>query len=241
MKRFVIVSLILFLFSRPVFPENDLFGWLNRLRKVKMLPELVEDRILTRTARDYAETLLAENRFSHRDSIHKTALDRYRVWGGTSTIVGEIIGTGPTLSAVEEAWERSAEHLELLLKPDWTHTGAGKAEADGRKVWVVLFTVRRVRNLRLKGNEQEGSALGYFLSGSFVSAEIKTPLLFSGIARLEPLSFQPETGAFLFFIPLEAADLYTRLGYLSQEERIIITDVFYPLRSATFFPEREPQ
>ncbi|MBA7481714.1 hypothetical protein ES707_17188 [subsurface metagenome] len=226
----------LIILSTGLFPdsEGEVLEWLNDLRDKNGLAELEQERILALTAREYAETLKLHNRLSHRDLDRKTALDRFQAHGGSSLIVGEIIGLGPDLRAVAQAWLESAKHLEVILKKNWTHSGAGVAAISGRKIWVVLFTIKLVEDLRIGAQAQ-----GYTVSGAFNTDDVQKPVLLSGITRLEPLKWDPKTGAFLFYIPSSASSLYHRLGYRTLEGRMKITDAFYPDRIATFFPEKE--
>ncbi len=235
MKRLILTLTFLLIFIR-LFSDENVYLQINRLREKSGLKELKRDSVLTATASGYAGVLLTRNRLSHRDPIQRTALDRFRANGGTSTIVGEIIGSGPDLGQVMQAWEDSNQHLEVILKPNWTHIGAGLASDPGRRIWVVLFTINRVENLRLLENGE-----GYILSGSFIPDEAEQPILLSGISGIEPTAWQNQSRSFQYRLPYSAAKLYHRLGYISREGQIKITDVFYPDRLATFFPGMEPR
>ena len=235
MKRLILILTFLMIFVR-LFSDENVFLQINALRERSGLKELKQDSILRLTAIGYAEALLTRNHLSHRDPIEKTALDRVRAHGGTNTIVGEIIGSGPDLDQVLSAWEESSRHLEVILKPSWTHMGAGLASGSDRRIWVILFTIKRVESLRLLKDRG-----GYILSGNFIPDEVEQPILLSGISRIKPLAWQNQSRSFLYHIPDSAAMLYHRLGYISKEGLVKITDVFYPDRLATFFPEREPR
>ncbi|MBA7582026.1 hypothetical protein ES708_23946 [subsurface metagenome] len=81
----------------------------------------------------------------------------------------------------------------------------------------------------------------FMLSGFLIPEEAEQPLLFSGINLLSPFRWEPETGYFSFSIPLQSGMDYHRLGFRSRDSQIKITDVFYPERLLTSFPERVRQ
>jgi len=220
----------------PLFSEADLSEPLNSLRVQRGLPILREDKVLDLVAAEYARELLERQALSHRGSNGKRALSRYRSYGGTSVIIGEIIGSGVDLNGVIRAWRQSPAHLGAIRKADWTHLGWGIARSGMNRIWVVLFTVKKVENLRL---EKENGV--FMLSGFLIPEEAKQPVLYSGINLLSPSKWEPETGYFSFAIPLKSGMDYHRLGYRSENSQIKITDVFYPERLLTSFPEREHQ
>ena len=220
----------------PIFSESDLTEPLNNLRTQKGLARLKEDDVLSLAAVEYARELLERKILSHQGREGERALSRYRSYGGTSVIIGEIIGSGIDSNAVIRAWRQSPAHLGAIIKADWTHLGWGIAKSGTNRIWVVLFTVKRVEKLRL---EKKNGV--FMLSGFLISERAEQPVLFSGINLLPPSKWEPETGYFSFSIPLQSGMDYHRLGYSSRESEIKITDVFYPERLLTSFPERERQ
>lgn len=235
MKRYSFIIIVL-LTAVPLFSEPDLAEALNNLRVQRGLAILKQDRVLRQVASDYAEELLERKILSHQGRGGERALSRYRSCGGTSVIVGEIIGSGVDLNQVIRAWQQSPTHLGAIIKEDWTHLGWGTVRGSVNRIWVVLFTVKRVENLKL---EKKNGV--FMLSGFLITEEAEQPVLFSGINPLSPLKWEPETGYFSFSIPLKSGMDYHRLGYSSRDSQIKITDVFYPERLLTFFPERERQ
>ncbi|MBA7648298.1 hypothetical protein ES703_56083 [subsurface metagenome] len=227
---------VFLLLTSALFAQDNVFKALNLIRGERGLKELCQDPLLARTAGRYAETLIGSNRLYHRGPVHGTALDRLRAGGGTASIVGEIIGAGPEPDSVLEAWQNSRNHLELILKPGWTHMGVGFCSRLDRKVWVVLFSIYRVENLSIVKEEE-----GYSLTGTFLTAEAGAPVLLAGVSILEPRLWDVQGRSFRYLIPYSAAGLYHRLGYISTRGELIITDVFYPDRLATFLQELEPR
>jgi len=235
-KSLLPLILIFFLASAGLHAQEDLLVWLNRSRLDLGLAELREEGILSRTAREYALALLNSKWLSHRDAAGRTALERYRAQGGTAVRIGEVIGAGASAGAVARAWMESPGHREVILRPEWTHAGWGRAQAGELRVWVILFTRQRVEGLRLR---LEAGA--YRLEGVLNCGEAGRPVLFSGLRLLEPERRQADTGAFVFLIPLQAGSLYHRLGSLDGEGRFTLACVFYPEKLLTSFPEREPR
>lgn len=220
----------------PLFSEPDLTDALNRLRAQRGLTILREDKVLDLVAAEHARELLERQALSHRGSNGKRALSRYRSYGGTSVIIGEIIGSGVDLDEVIRAWQQSPVHMGAIRKGDWTHLGWGIARSGMNRIWVALFTVKRVENLRLE--KRNGV---FMLSGFLIPEEAEQPVLYSGINLLSPSKWEPETRYFSFAIPLQSGMDYHRLGYWLENSQIKITDIFYPERLLTSFPERERQ
>ncbi len=210
----------------PAGAAQDLAAWAGGARSREGLPALEEDAALAAAAGAYAGTLLALGGLSHRGPDGGGPLDRYRARGGTSLTVGEILGAGASLEAVGEAWLASPTHREVLLGAAWTHLGAGCAGEGRKRVWVVMFTARRIVGLRLDTDPRGGWAL----SGRLLEAG--GPVLLSGGRPLSPEDWDPATGRFRF--RLAAADFprYQRLGWRDAAGEVHVTD--------TFFPERLP-
>lgn len=235
MKRYSFI-LVLLSAAIPLVSEPDLTEPLNNIRAQRGLVILKGDKVLSLVASEYARELLERKILSHQGRGGERALDRYRNYGGTSVIIGEIIGSGVDSNVVIRAWQQSPAHLGAIIKADWTHLGWGTARDGINRIWVVLFTVKRVEKLKV---EKKNGV--FMLSGFLIPEEAEQPLLFSGINLLSPSNWEPETGYFSFSIPLQSGMDYHRLGYSSMDSQIRITDVFYPERLLTSFPERERQ
>ena len=242
MKRvarfFAVLPILLFLFHLPPSPPAALAQGaepaaarvcmlLNDLRVQRGLSQLGSDPLLEQTAAAYAADLRGRGVLSHVDELGRRALQRFQAGGGTTVLVGEVLGTGADPASVAAAWEASTSHREVLLNPLWTHCGAGSASAGETTVWVVLFTSHRVyplEILRCSG--------GYLVRGRLALDQAEEPVLISGIEPIVPLEWDPATGAFSFFVSREREGIYHRLGYRSGENTLVVTNTFYPVRAA---------
>jgi hypothetical protein len=217
------VSLILTLSAVRAFtaePENPL-PWLNSLRSASGAGALGVDPLLMKTAENYARALAGLGRISHTGPDGSDALTRYLRNGGTSAKVGEIIGVGEGLSRIEAAWLSSPDHRSAILKPFWTYSGWGMAPVGEQQVWVILFTWTRTAGLEVR----EDGRGGLWIGGEFLPSDVRTPLLISGIEEFEAASWEPVPRRFAFFLPSALRTGYIRLGYISIDGGLVITDV----------------
>jgi uncharacterized protein YkwD len=246
----------------PQAHGDEMLGWISTIRGAVGLGPLEMDPILEHVAGEYAHELARRGVLSHRDARGRDALDRTQLAGGTATIIGEILGSGPGPAEVGAAWAASRTHRSVVENPLWTHVGAGCTVLGTRQVWVVLFAAKRIRSLRIEalGGSQAGSSdrrsadyesavsagaapagsvdePGYQVSGRLPPGTDLQPLLLSGLRVVEPELWLPETGEFLYRLPSGARDLYHRLGYRDSQGRVTITDAFYPGRATTSFRE----
>jgi hypothetical protein len=242
MKRaagiFAVLPILLVLLLLPPFPPAALAQGgvpgtdrvctlLSDLRVRRGFSRLGRDPLLERTAAAYAADLRRRGVLSHVDESGRRALQRYKALGGTTVLVGELLGSGADPAAVAAAWEASAGHREVLLNPLWTHCGVGSAVTGGTTIWVVLFTSHRIYPLEI--TRRSG---GYLVRGRLASDRAEEPVLISGIERIDPLRWDPATGEFSFFLPRERGEIYHRLGYRSRDETLVVTDTFFPVKAA---------
>ncbi len=162
--------LFLLLAGAAAHAQTDPLSWVNGIRRAAGSPDLVPDALLSRTAERWAMRLARTGVLSHRGADGSSALDRYRALGGTEIRVGEILGAGPSLREVENAWRKSDEHREVALTPGWTHVGWGRQPSGGQEVWVVLFCQKLVEELRI-----DERTAGLAVSGRFVEASAERP------------------------------------------------------------------
>jgi hypothetical protein len=214
-------------------------GWVSRFRAAHGLAALAEpageragDLALQKAAAAYAAVLAASGRIAHRDGEGRSALARYRAAGGSAARVGEILGTGPSLSAVTAAWEASPAHAAAALDPRWTHAAAGRAQAGGSEYWVVLFAEQRVAGFKLT-MEPGGT---YRISGIFLDPRAADPELWSGLQAMPPEAWDPARREFRFLLPAGAGLRYHRLGFRTAEGQFRLAGAFYPRLAAAARP-----
>jgi uncharacterized protein YkwD len=116
MKRPLLASLLLALLCFAAAAEDNPLAWANALRSRVGSVSVEADPLLSKTAASWAGALAAAGALSHKGTDGSSALDRYQRLGGTEVRVGEILGAGPDLAAVEAAWEKSPDHLPLVLR-----------------------------------------------------------------------------------------------------------------------------
>ena len=215
----------------PAWAQNNALAWVNGLRAAGGLPRLREDEVLARTALDWARVLAAAGRISHRGADGTDALDRYRAHGGTEVRVGEIIGAGPGLAAIETGWERSQPHRALALRSSWTHGGAGTWPAGrGSEVSVVVFCQKLVDHLEITRGDRE-----LLLSGRFTQKNASGALLLTGMDGRQPEEWNPGTRFFFFRLAAAGIPPYIRLGFVTPEGAFSLTNAFL-LRSQPVTP-----
>jgi hypothetical protein len=191
-------------------PQADPLSWVNGLRRTAGVRQLAPDAVLSLAAARWAEALAAAGVISHRGADGSSALDRYRAAGGTEVRVGEILGAGPSLAAIEKGWQASEEHHRLTVASPWTHAGWGSSATGHGAVWVVLFCEKLVEDLAIAQGPQ-----GLVISGRFLPAGALDGLLYSGLAAVTPRSWDAATRVFTFVIPEDLKADYLRLGFLA--------------------------
>ena len=201
-------------------------AWVNGLRTQRGLPQLGVDPLLEEAAAAYAADLGRRGVLSHVDELGRRALERVHAAGGTTVLVGEILGSGAALRSVAAAWEASTDHREIVLNPLWTHCGSAALGYGTTAVWVVLFTSHRIWPLEILHCDG-----GYLIRGRLAAAGAEAPVLLSGIEPVDPLHWNPSSRQFSFFVPTERERIYPRLGYRSGEDALVVTNTFYPLRA----------
>lgn len=199
--------------------QESPLGWINSLRGSAGAPVVEQDEVLSRAARAWAKALASSGVLSHRGVDGSTALDRYRAQGGTEVRVGEIIGAGSGLPAVERGWAASPDHRQLTEDPAWTDAGWGVATTGSTEVWVVVFCQKLVDDLKL-----DLTGGGLVVSGAFVPGAAVQAFLYDGLSPVAPDSWDPSTRSFSFRVT--DATGYFRLGYVSAGGSFKLTNAF---------------
>jgi hypothetical protein len=217
------------LLAFPRMLPADPLAWLNAARAAAGAPAVGVDGLLSDTAARWAGMLAEAGVLGHRGADGTNVLDRYRALGGTEAHVGEILGAGPSLEAVEEGWLASASHRKLALEASWTHAGWGSARAGAAEVWVVVFCEKRALGLTIV---QEPDRL--LIEGAFGSAAVR-PVFFAGLRQVQPSLWEPSTMRFRFEVPGQGVEGYFRLGYEPEGSGFVLTNAF-TLPPGTGFP-----
>jgi hypothetical protein len=217
----ILVVILLPAAAAAAAAQENPVGWLSSLREAAGLSAVAADPLLSVAAQRWSAVLAASGVLSHHGADGSSVLDRYRGVGGTEAHVGEIIGAGPRLAAVENGWEGSAEHRGLVRDPAWTHAGWGMAMYRQTQVWVVVFCQKLVDDLQL-----DASGTGLDVRGAFVPPAASRAALYTGLDLLSPAEWDPETRRFAFAVPPSALPAYLRLGYVSADGVFRITNAF---------------
>ncbi len=177
--------------------EESPLAWANALRW-PAAPALQANALLSEIARAYAAELAAAGVLSHTSPADGSRpLDRSFRSGSTAFEVGEILGAGPDLDAVERAWEASPGHRRVVLGERYTSIGWGSAPRDAQQVWVVMFARSAVVDLSIEESDHILTVSGRL--GPPWAAE---PWMDAGSGALTPLAWDPGTRRFEYRVPL---------------------------------------
>ena len=188
---------LLFLAAPGFAADVSPLAWANALRGAPAAA-LRHDPLLSEVARWYAAELAAAGVLSHTGPADGSGpLDRYFRAGGTAFEVGEILGAGPDLAAVERAWEASPGHRRVVLGERYSSLGWGSADRGAQQVWVVMVARTAVEGLSLE--EDDGVLL---VAGRLGPSWAVEPWLDAGSGALAPAAWDPATRRFEFRIPL---------------------------------------
>jgi uncharacterized protein YkwD len=128
--------------------RRDLFQRVNRARDEHRVPPLRVHPRLDRVAQDYAERMLREGFYDHRDPDGLSVLERVQSIGYALSVVGENLASGQfTVERVFDGWMESPDHRRNLLDRDFREVGHGVAIGKGpegyKVLWVQVFATPR--------------------------------------------------------------------------------------------------
>jgi uncharacterized protein YkwD/stress response protein SCP2 len=135
------------LWATPLTPDGlrrtvtDVVDLTNRERAAAGLPPLAVDPLLTAAAQAHSADMAARDFYSHTSPDGGSPGDRAAAAGFARRTVGEDIACGQRSPAeVVRGWMNSPGHRANILRPDFTHIGAGFA-GGGRAgtYWTQLF------------------------------------------------------------------------------------------------------
>ena len=135
------------LWARPLTPDGlaraqaDVVALTNRERARAGLPPLAVDPLLTTAAQAHSADMAARAFYSHTSPEGSRPWDRAAAAGCTRRSIGENIACGQRSPAeVVEGWMNSPGHRANILKPGFTHIGAGFAGGGpAATYWTQLF------------------------------------------------------------------------------------------------------
>jgi hypothetical protein len=190
-------AVLLLLPTAWLFATESPLVWANSLRGTTA-PALQPDALLCEIAQAYAAELAAAGVLSHAGPADGSGpLDRSFRAGGTSFEVGEILGAGPDLGAVERAWEGSPGHRRVVLGQRYTSIGWGSADRGAQQVWVVMFARSAVEDLSLGESDRM-----LIVSGRLGPPWAAEPWLDAGSGEVAPAAWDPVSRLFAYQVPL---------------------------------------
>ena len=137
-----LLCIILFICCNlAVAEDGGVATHLSKWRSLNGLPELFQDRVLTKTAEEFAKELSSRGVLTHQSLSGLSLIERYREQGGTGKVIGEIIGSGVEINLIWEKWLVSNSHLDVLSNFDWTVYGVGITEYKDFSSSPVLIVV----------------------------------------------------------------------------------------------------
>ena len=114
--------------------QNELTA-INQLRASHGVPALVRSVELDRKATGQAVRMARRGQIFHSVSLEAGV-------SGSWKELGENVGMGGTMPAVQQALERSPLHMRNMLDSQFTEVGIGSVVRDGRTYLVQFFAAR---------------------------------------------------------------------------------------------------
>ena len=116
----------------PASEEAQFIALTNQLRAAKGLSQLVVSPEVTAVARRWAANMAAAGAISHNMNLPNEV---HLNW----TKLGENVGTGGAVGAIQTAFINSPKHYENLVDPVWNYIGIGVVDSNGRIFVTVNF------------------------------------------------------------------------------------------------------
>jgi len=112
--------------------ESQFIALTNQLRAAKGLSQLAVSPEVTAVARRWAAQMAAAGTISHNQNLpNQVTLN----W----TKLGENVGPGGAVEAIQTAFINSPKHYENLVDPVWNYIGIGVVDSNGRIFVTVNF------------------------------------------------------------------------------------------------------
>ena len=116
----------------PASEEAQFIALTNQLRASKGLSTLQVHPEVTAVARRWAGRMAAAGAISHNMNLPNEV---HLSW----TKLGENVGTGGAVEAIQTAFINSPKHYENLVDPVWNYIGIGVVDSNGRIYVTVNF------------------------------------------------------------------------------------------------------
>ena len=113
-----------------VSEENQFLALTNQLRSSLGIQTLTPQPQLTTMARNWSSQMAAAGTISHNPNLTSLAPSNW-------TALGENVGMGGAVAAIQTAFINSPEHYANLSKPTYNFVGIGVVDSNGR-VWVTV-------------------------------------------------------------------------------------------------------
>ena len=116
----------------PASEESQFIALTNQLRAAKGLSQLAISPEVTAVARQWAANMAAAGAISHNQNLPNQV---HLNWAK----LGENVGTGGAVDAIQTAFINSPKHYENLVDPVWNYIGIGVVDSNGRIFVTVNF------------------------------------------------------------------------------------------------------
>jgi hypothetical protein len=116
--------------AEPRTNEARFMARTNALRARQGLVPLVADTQMTDVARAWSDVMARQGDISHNPNLQKEVTDWVRL--------GENVGVGPSVDAIQNAFEASPGHYQNLVDPRFRNIGVGVTEDQAGTIWVTV-------------------------------------------------------------------------------------------------------
>lgn len=128
--------------ATPTTPEQaaaELIALTNQARRANGLAPLVQHPCLTTAADQWAATIGSTGSLDHRSERGLSlATEVDNLCPGTWAIVGENLGRGPDVAAIQTAFMHSPTHYANIVEGAYTHIGVAVQLDDHNRIAVVV-------------------------------------------------------------------------------------------------------
>lgn len=113
-----------------VSDEQSFYAKTNDLRRSKGVAALVIDVQLRAIARRWSAHMAASGTLSHNPNLAQEVTENW-------STLGENVGVGPSVDAIQQAFVNSPHHYANLVDPGFVYVGIGVSYGSNGAVWVT--------------------------------------------------------------------------------------------------------